>query len=89
MGKLIRQPKKVMQQEEKRTELELTVDDVECLADGRPIPVNSKALWTKMTPEEHFGRLRQFDDIALIIATNCCSATLRCLTFFEHLFLLI
>jgi hypothetical protein len=32
-------------------------------ADGRPIPVNSKELWAKMSPQEHYQRLFLIDDI--------------------------
>jgi hypothetical protein len=32
-------------------------------ADGRPVPVSSKALWAKLSPEAHHHRLLQIDDI--------------------------
>lgn len=42
---------------------EIICDDGNAMqVDGRPIPVNSKALWAKMTPEEHHRRLMMLDE---------------------------
>lgn len=37
-------------------------EEDDCQADGRPFPINSKALWAKMSPGEHYRRLLQIDD---------------------------
>ncbi len=52
---------------EEKTENELEKDIDMSPADdrqavGRPFPVNSKALWAKMSPGEHYRRLLQMDD---------------------------